>query len=166
MIGIFLVTHGTLGESLIQCACHVLNKRPPQIAQLGVSAQDDPLDILPLARSMLGWVDSGDGVLLLTDIYGATPSNIAAKLAVPDKVELVAGVNLPMLLRVLTYRDRDMQTLVKRAVAGACVVVPCHRVLAAGDRPGGFSASGGVATKLKMLAIEGAIINHTPGLFD
>ena len=120
MIGIFLVTHATLGESLIQCAFHVLNKRPPQIAQLGVSAQDDPLDILPLARSMLGWVDSGDGVLLLTDIYGATPSNIAAKLAVPDKIELVAGVNLPMLLRALTYRDRDMQTLVKRAVAGAC----------------------------------------------
>lgn len=120
MIGIFLVTHATLGESLIQCACHVLNKRPPRIAQLGVSAQDDPLDILPLARSMLGWVDGGDGVLLLTDIYGATPSNIAAKLVVPDRVELVAGVNLPMLLRVLTYRDRDMQTLVKRAVAGAC----------------------------------------------
>ena len=120
MIGIFLVTHATLGESLIQCACHVLNKRPPQIAQLGVSAQDDPLDILPLARSMLGWVDSGAGVLLLTDIYGATPSNIAAKLVVPEQVELIAGVNLPMLLRVLTYRDRDMQTLVKRAVAGAC----------------------------------------------
>ena len=120
MIGIFLVTHATLGESLIQCACHVLNKRPPQIAQLGVSAQDDPLDILPLARSMLGWVDSGDGVLLLTDIYGATPSNIAAKLVVPEQVELIAGVNLPMLLRVLTYRDRDLPTLVKRAVAGAC----------------------------------------------
>ena len=120
MIGIFLVTHATLGESLIQCACHVLNKRPPQIAQLGVSAQDDPLDILPLARSMLGWVDGGDGVLLLTDIYGATPSNIAAKLIEPSRVELVAGVNLPMLLRVLTYRDRDMQTLVKRAVSGAC----------------------------------------------
>lgn len=120
MIGIFLVTHATLGESLIQCVCHVLNKRPPQIAQLGVSVQDDPLDIMPLARSMLGWVDSGEGVLVLTDIYGATPSNIAAKLIVPGKVELVAGVNLPMLLRVLTYRDRDMQTLVKRAVAGAC----------------------------------------------
>ena len=120
MIGIFLVTHATLGESLIQCVCHVLNKRPPQIAQLGVSVQDDPLDIMPLARSMLGWVDSGEGVLVLTDIYGATPSNLAAKLIVPGKVELVTGVNLPMLLRVLTYRDRDMQTLVKRAVAGAC----------------------------------------------
>lgn len=120
MIGIFLITHGTLGESLIQCTCHVLNKRPVQIAQLGVSAQDDPLDVLPLARSMLGWVDSGDGVLLLTDIYGATPSNIAAKLIVPGQIELVAGVNLPMLLRVLTYRDRDLPTLLKRAVTGAC----------------------------------------------
>ena len=46
------------------------------------------------------------------------------------------------------------------------IVVPCHRVLAAGDKPGGFSANGGVATKLKMLAIEGAAINHTPSLFD
>ena len=120
MIGIFLITHGTLGESLIQCTCHVLNKRPLQIAQLGVSAQDDPHDVLPLARSMLGWVDSGGGVLVLTDIYGATPSNIAAKRIDPGKVELVAGVNLPMLLRVLTYRDRDMPTLLKRAVSGAC----------------------------------------------
>lgn len=120
MIGILLVTHGTLGESLIQCCCHVLNKRPAQIAQLGVSAQDDPLDILPLARSMLNWVDAGDGVLVLTDIYGATPSNIAAKLAMPGQVELVAGVNLPMLLRVLTYREHDMPTLLKRAVSGAC----------------------------------------------
>ena len=46
------------------------------------------------------------------------------------------------------------------------IVVPCHRVLAAGNKPGGFSANGGVATKLKMLAIEGALVNHTPSLFD
>ena len=46
------------------------------------------------------------------------------------------------------------------------IVVPCHRVLAAGDKPGGFSANGGVVTKLKMLAIEGALVNHTPSLFD
>ncbi|CAH1746373.1 PTS sugar transporter subunit IIA [Thauera humireducens] len=120
MIGIFLITHGTLGESLIQCACHVLNKRPPQIVQLGLSAQDDPLDILPQARQMLGWADSGYGVLMLTDIYGATPCNVAAKLIEPGRVEAVAGVNLPMLLRVLTYRERDMNTLLKRAVSGGC----------------------------------------------
>ena len=120
MIGIFLVTHGTLGEALIQCACHVLNKRPPQIVQLGLSAQDDPLDILPQARQMLGWADSGYGVLVMTDIFGATPGNVAAKLIEPGRVEAVAGVNLPMLLRVLTYRERDMDTLLKRAVSGGC----------------------------------------------
>lgn len=120
MIGIFLIAHGSLGESLIQCACHVINKRPPQIVQLGVSAQDDPLDLLPVARQMLGWVDSGQGVVLLTDIYGATPANIAAKLAEPGRVEVIAGVNLPMLLRVLTYREKDMNTLIQRAISGGC----------------------------------------------
>lgn len=118
MIGIFLLTHTTYGESLIQCACHVLNKRPPQIAQLGVAAQDDPLDALPLAREMLNLVDSGSGVLILTDIYGATPSNIAMKLLDPGRVEGIAGVNLPMLLRAIAYRDKDMETLLTRAVAG------------------------------------------------
>jgi mannose PTS system EIIA component len=118
MIGLFLITHGSLGESLVQCACHVLNKRPPQIAQLGVSGQDDPLDALPLARRMLELVDTGKGVLLLTDIFGATPSNIALKLLQPGRIEGVAGVSLPMLLRALTYRDKDMETLVTRAVAG------------------------------------------------
>jgi PTS system ascorbate-specific IIA component len=118
MIGLFLITHGSLGESLVQCACHVLNKRPQQIVQLGVSGQDDPLDALPLARDMMQLVDSGRGVLLLTDIFGATPSNIALKLLQPGRVEGVAGVNLPMLLRALTYRDKDMETLVSKAVAG------------------------------------------------
>src|SRR5512145_1218433 len=115
MIGIFLITHGTLGESLIQCACHVLNKRPPQIAQLGLAAQDDPLDILPQARQMLSWVDSGDGTLVMTDIFGATPANVAMKLLQPGRIEGIAGVNLPMLLRVLTYRDRDMNIVLQRA---------------------------------------------------
>ena len=118
MIGIFLITHGSLGESLVQCACHVLNKRPQQIVQLGVSGQDDPLDALPLARDMLKLVDSGRGVLLLTDIFGATPSNVALKLLQPGRIEDVAGVNLPMLLRALTYREKDLETLVTKAVAG------------------------------------------------
>ncbi len=118
MIGIFLITHGSLGESLVQCACHVLNKRPPQIAQLGVSGQDDPLDALPLARDMMNLVDTGEGVLLLTDIFGATPSNIALKLLQPGRVEGVSGVSLPMVLRALTYREKDMETLLAKAVAG------------------------------------------------
>jgi PTS system ascorbate-specific IIA component len=69
---------------------------------------------------MLAWVDAGKGVMLLTDIYGATPSNIGTKLLQPGRVEGIAGVNLPMLLRVLTYREKDMQTLIQRAVSGGC----------------------------------------------
>jgi len=118
MIGLFLITHTTYGESLIQCACHVLNKRPAQLAQLGVAVQDDPLDLLPLAREMIKLVDTGDGVLIMSDVYGATPSNVAMKLLVPGRIEGLAGVNLPMLLRALTYRDRDMETLVMRATTG------------------------------------------------
>ncbi|MGB4468634.1 MAG: PTS fructose transporter subunit IIA [Azovibrio sp.] len=119
MIGLLLVTHGTMGEALLQNVCHVLNKRPPQLLQLGVAAQDDPLDILPLARQMLAQVDSGKGVLVLTDIYGATPANVAIKLLEPGRVEGVAGVSLPMLLRALTYREKGMETLVAKAVSGA-----------------------------------------------
>jgi mannose PTS system EIIA component len=120
MIGIFLITHGTLGESLIQCASHVLNQRPARLTQLGVAPQDDPLDVLPIATQMLEWADTGHGVVILTDIFGATPANIALKLLRPGRIAGVAGVNVPMLLRVLTYRDKDLDTVVQRAVSGAC----------------------------------------------
>ena len=126
MIGLFLITHGTYGESLIQCACHVLNKRPPQIAQLGVAAQDDPLDALPLARQLLDLVDGGEGALVMTDIFGATPANVALKLLEPVRIEGVAGVNLPMLLRALTYRDKCIATLVAKAVSGGREIGRAH----------------------------------------
>ena len=120
MIGILIITHGTLGESLIHCASDVLNKRPPRLQQLGVTAQDDPAMLLPQARALVKELDAGDGVLILTDIYGGTPSNLASKLVIPGKVDAVAGVNLPMLIRVLTYRDRDLPTTVTKAVSGGC----------------------------------------------
>ncbi len=119
MIGIFLITHGSFGESLIQNVCHVLNKRPARIAQLGVCAQDDPLDILPLARLLLKEVDDGEGVLVMTDVFGATPGNLALKLLEPGRIEGIAGVNLPMLLRALTYRERGMETVMQKAISGA-----------------------------------------------
>jgi mannose PTS system EIIA component len=118
MIGLLLITHGTYGEALVQNACHVLNKRPLQLTQLGLAAQDDPLDLLPLARQMLGQMDTGSGVLVLTDIFGASPANLAMKLLVPGRVEGIAGVNLPMLLRAISYRDKGMETLLTRAIAG------------------------------------------------
>ena len=118
MIGILLITHGSFGEALVQNACHVLNKRPLQVNQLGVSAQDDPLDLLPLARQMLALVDNGKGVLVLTDIFGASPANLAMKLLEPGRIEGLAGVNLPMLLRAINYREKGMETLLLRARDG------------------------------------------------
>jgi PTS system mannose-specific IIA component len=118
MIGLLLITHETLGEALIQCACHVMNKRPEQLLQLGVAAGDDPNDLIPLAQQMLKIVDSGEGVLVMTDIYGASPSNLVAKLLQPGKIEGLAGVSLPMLLRAINYRDKGMETLLSRATGG------------------------------------------------
>jgi len=120
MIGILIISHGTLGESLIHCASHVLNKRPPRLKQLGITAQEDPFSLVPQARALIKSLDDGDGVLILSDIYGGSPANIAAKLVVPGRVEGVAGVNLPMLIRALTYRNGPLQTAVVKAISGGC----------------------------------------------
>jgi len=118
MIGILLVSHGAFGESLIHCASHVLGKRPLYVRQLGVTVHDDPEEILPVAEDLIRFLDQGQGVLVMTDIYGATPSNIAARILRPGRVEGIAGVNLPMLIRALTYRDEPLEAVVAKALSG------------------------------------------------
>ena len=119
MIGILIVAHGTLGESLIHCASHVMGKRPQYLRQLGITIHDDPDAILPQGRDLIRFLDQGQGVLVMTDIFGATPSNIACNLLVPGKVQGVSGVNLPMLIKSLTYREHPMEVLIEKAIAGA-----------------------------------------------
>ncbi|MCC7082870.1 MAG: PTS sugar transporter subunit IIA [Burkholderiales bacterium] len=118
MIGILLMTHGTLGESLLHCASHILGSRPRQLAQIGVTPQDDPQLILPLAIRLARSVDSGQGILLMTDVFGGTPSNVASRLLLPGKVEGVAGVNLPMLIRALSYRNESLAVVLEKALSG------------------------------------------------
>jgi len=118
MVGILIVAHGTLGESLIHCASHVLGTRPMQLMQIGITVHDDPQQILPQAMRLVRQLDQGDGVLVLTDVYGATPSNMAANLLEPGRVEGVAGVNLPMLVRALTYRQEPLKIVVSKAISG------------------------------------------------
>ena len=118
MVGILIVSHGTFGESLIHCASHVLGRRPLFLRQLGVTVHDDPESLYPVAVDLIRFLDQGHGVLVLTDLYGATPSNIAARILVPAKVEGIAGVYLPMLLRALTYREEPLAAVIEKALSG------------------------------------------------
>ncbi len=120
MIGILIVCHGSLASSLAAAVTHVLGHRPEQFDTLSVGAKDDPSQMLPKARQLVKDLDTGEGVLVFSDIYGATPCNLASKLLVAGRVEAVAGVNLPMLVRAITYRDRDLDTMIKKAISGGC----------------------------------------------
>jgi PTS system ascorbate-specific IIA component len=85
---------------------------------MSVKGTDDPLDLVPAARALLARLDTGEGVLVVTDIYGASPSNLARKLLAQGRVEAIAGVSLPMLVRALTYRGKGMETMVRKAISG------------------------------------------------
>jgi PTS system mannose-specific IIA component len=120
MIGILIVSHGAFGESLIHSASHVLGKRPLFLRQLGVTVHDDPDEILPTAQDLIRFLDQGRGVLVMTDIYGATPSNIGGRLLERGRVEGVSGVNLPMLIKALSHREgTTLEDLLEKALAGA-----------------------------------------------
>lgn len=120
MVGILIIAHGTLGESLIQCAQHVFTSQQLPLQQMGVTTHDDPEELLPMARELVRQLDNGEGVLVLTDMYGATPSNIACHLFEPGKVEGVSGVSMPMLVRALTYCHAPLATVVEKALSGGC----------------------------------------------
>jgi mannose PTS system EIIA component len=121
MYGLLIVSHGAFGESLIHSASHVLGRRPLYLRQLGVTVHDDPDEIFPMAVDLIRFLDQGKGVLVMTDIYGATPSNIAARLLEPGRVEGLAGVNLPMLIKALTHRETvgSLEALLALALEGA-----------------------------------------------
>ena len=104
MIGILVVSHEPLGTALIHCTRHIFGRMPPQLAALDVIPDEDPQAALAGARELMSRINDGSGVLVLTDIYGATPSRIAAKLAEPHRVVVIAGVNLPLLVKALYNR--------------------------------------------------------------
>ncbi len=118
MIGILIIAHGTLGESLIHCASHVFGGHPPHLAHMDVALHDEPNTLLPRAQALIKQLDQGDDVLVLSDMYGATPCNISCQLIDLGRVDVVAGVNLPMLVRVLTYRNEALPVLVEKAISG------------------------------------------------
>jgi PTS system ascorbate-specific IIA component len=118
MIGLLIAAHGNLGESLIQCAIHVLGARPEALEALDLTAFDDTDSMRRAADHHIEHLDSGEGVLILTDLYGSTPCNTVCKLLRPGRVEAISGVNVPMLLKALTYRREPLRALADRAADG------------------------------------------------
>lgn len=124
MTGILLVTHNGLGDSFVDCVRHVLGEVPPNLKVLSVLAGDDPQQKLLEGQALIRQLDTGGGVLLLADVFGATPSNIGRQLCHAERVTGVAGLNLPMLLRVVCSPDKTLPELAELAVDGGreCIV--------------------------------------------
>ncbi|HEX7055027.1 MAG TPA: PTS sugar transporter subunit IIA [Burkholderiales bacterium] len=120
MIGVLIVTHGEIGTSLLNSANQILGEAQAQVATLSVWRHDDPDDLVLRARELLERIDAGEGVLILTDIFGATPGNVVSRLLDDGRVEGVSGISLPMLLRVLSGRSKqgNLAAAVQRALSG------------------------------------------------
>ncbi len=121
MNAILIIGHAPLAHALRQCALHVFPDCAASVAAIDVQPNLPPEETLAAARialEQLAQSAQADGILVLTDIFGATPSNVAQKLVDGVRSRLVTGVNLPMLLRGVSYRHEPLDALVTRAVTG------------------------------------------------
>jgi len=118
MNGILIIAHAPLASALRQCVEHVFTDNPQGVAALDVQPNTPPEETLAQARIMLQQLGSTD-VLVLADVFGATPCNVAQKLVDGVHSKLITGVNLPMLLRTVSYRHETLDALVARALIGA-----------------------------------------------
>ena len=121
-IGVLIISHESLGQAMLEISMKNLETCPMDIQVLGVPLDEDPDQLAVQAQSMLDTLDSGDGVLILTDLCGATPANIACRLASAapqhQQIMVVAGLNLPMLMRVFNYPELRLIDCAERAVDG------------------------------------------------
>ncbi|QJC54913.1 PTS system mannose-specific EIIAB component [Polaromonas vacuolata] len=118
MNGIFIIAHAPLASALRQCVLHVFPDKPEGIIALDVQPNMPPEETLAQARILLSQLGTAR-TLLLVDVFGATPCNVAQKLADGINTKLITGINLPMLLRTVCYRHEPLEALVSRALIGA-----------------------------------------------
>ncbi|HEX8786460.1 MAG TPA: PTS fructose transporter subunit IIA [Telluria sp.] len=119
MVGILLMTHAPLGQAFIAAVAHVFRGPTERFEAIDVTADQDTAQVNELARQAIRRLDEGDGVLVITDIKGGTPSNCCNALHEAGHVEVIAGISLPMLLRAITYRRDTLDVVVEMALAGA-----------------------------------------------
>ena len=118
MNGILIIAHAPLASALRKCVAHVFTDNPEGVAALDVQPNTPPEETLAQARIMLQQLGTQDA-LVLADVFGATPCNVAQKLVDGVHSKLITGVNLPMLLRTVSYRHETLDALVARALIGA-----------------------------------------------
>ncbi|MCA3179850.1 MAG: PTS fructose transporter subunit IIA [Burkholderiaceae bacterium] len=118
MIGILVVSHEPLGTALIHCTRHIFGRMPTQLAALDVIPDEDPELALSAARELLKRINDGTGAIVLTDLFGATPARIASRLAEPERVVVIAGVNLPLLVKALTHRRGPLDEVAEKLLEG------------------------------------------------
>ncbi|MFC4727815.1 PTS sugar transporter subunit IIA [Coralloluteibacterium thermophilus] len=119
-VGILLVTHEGIGRALLAVSERLLGRLPLRVEAVEIPFDADADSCLPGASGALRRVDEGDGVLILSDVYGATPSRVAAKVAqLGTPAQRISGLGLPMLLRTLNYPETGLEELARIAAAGA-----------------------------------------------
>ena len=116
-VGILIITHSDIGKQLLLTAISVFGKNPFQVELLSVDNYDQPNDMKQLAEKYINFLDKGCGVLVLTDVIGTTPSNIASSIR-HKNIKIVAGLNLSMLLNVFNYPGETLDKLSKKAIEG------------------------------------------------
>lgn len=118
-VGVLLMTHESMGAALVSAARHVLGRLPLPVDVQEIGADADPEQMLRTAAANARELDQGEGVLVLSDLYGATPCNIAQRLPnLGVRMHCVSGLNLPMLLRVLNYPEQTLDELAQTAANG------------------------------------------------
>ena len=119
MVGILILAHAPLGSAFITAAQHVFKSTPDHLEAIDVQPDQNTGEVIQLARDAITRLNVGDGVLVLTDVFGGTPANCSQKLDALDHVAVLAGLSLPMLLRALTYRNDNLDVVFEMAQAGA-----------------------------------------------
>ena len=120
-VGFLIITHNQIGAELIATANSILGNKVPPIQSISIPAELDPVNMGGYAdqiRDAIVDLTTSQNLLIITDIYGATPNNLARYFANDLNAKVVSGVNLPMLLRVLNYSQRDLNQLVVTAIEG------------------------------------------------
>ena len=119
MVGILLMTHAPLGQAFVAACAHVFRGPTERLEAIDVTADQDLTEVQALAQEAILRLNDGSGVLVITDVKGGTPANCCNKLHDAGRVEVIAGISLPMLLRAITYRRDTLDVVVEMALAGA-----------------------------------------------